>query len=134
MTEEKKWWEISIDELESRMVRHQIMHNEPISRANAMVFHAIDKVLETLGVVVDNGHIEEQQELLGIYIIPLDENWPENVRGVTISRPVDGVQKEYAWVSVADIKKSGDIYCQAQLFDQNLLWEFYCDVNILKIE
>lgn len=131
---EKKWFEVSGDELESRMVRHQIMHNEPISKAVSMVYHALDKVLESLGVVVENGHVEEQQELLGIYIIPLDDRMPENVRGMVVSRPVDGVQKEYAWVSAAHVKKSGEIHCKVELYDKNILWEFNCGVNILNVE
>ena len=57
---EKKWFELSNDELESKILRHQIMHDEPLSKASAMVFHALDKVLEMLGIVLD-GDVKAQQ-------------------------------------------------------------------------
>lgn len=129
-----KWFEISTDELESRTLRYEIMHNEKISKANAMVFGALDRVLEQLGVVL-TGDIKEQQEFLGIDVVPLNEQWAENVRGMVVSKKgSDGLPVPYAWVSQAKIESSGDIFCEVHLFDKNILWEFHCGVNITKVE
>jgi hypothetical protein len=134
MKEQKKWFEVSLDELESRTIRHEIMHNQPITRANAMVFNALDKVFALLGVDLAGG-IKAQQVLLGIDVVPLDEQWPEKVRGLVVSKKGgDGVPVSYAWVSQAKIEKSGDIFCEVHLFEKNIRWEFHCDVNITKVE
>jgi hypothetical protein len=137
MEEKKKWHEISDDQLESQMLRHKIMHDEPISKAGAMVYKALDAVLERLGVNLD-GDIKAQQEYFGIYVTPMGEEWPQKVRGLTVSRKMSaGADPDimpFAWVSEARIEKSGDIYCDVQLFETNELLQYHCGVNILKVE
>jgi len=127
-----KWHEVSADELNSRMTRHQIMHDEPLSQAGAMVYAALDNVLERLGVVL-TGDVKAQQEFLGIEVLDMGEDWPAKVRGLTVARRKDKDIMPFAWVSEAKIEKSGDIYCDVQLFETDELLKFHCGVNITKI-
>jgi len=131
-----KWNEVSSDELESRMFRHTVLHDEPLSKAGAMVYSALDKVLERLGIDT-NGDVKTQQEYFGIYVTPMGEEWPEKVRGMTVSKRVStGPEPDimpFAWISEAKIESSGDIYCDVQLFETDELLKFHCGVNITKI-
>lgn len=129
MKKEKRWFEVSVDELESRMLRHQIMHDEKISRAAAMVYRALEEVLVLLGVD-RNGDIAEQQELLGIWVIPMHPG------GMTVATSKNGVIDDdpFAWVSPAEIKHTGEIYCCAEVYyPKEKLLEFNCGVKIQEI-
>lgn len=123
--QEEKWYRVSEDELESRMIRHKIMHDEIISKAGAMVFKALDEILTMLGVDV-NGDIEMQQGVLGIFVLSMGEDWGENVRGMTVARKVGKDIAPYAWISDARVENDGRIYCEAQVFHKNLLLRFEC--------
>jgi len=130
---DKKWFEISADELDSRMMRHQIMHDEKISRAAAMVFKALEEVLKLLGIDTE-ADIVAQQELLGIYVVPME---PEGMTVATSSwngsqRVIDS--DPFAWISGAMIKHTGEIYCCAEVYAKNLLLEFNCNTKIQEIE
>lgn len=129
---EKLWFEISEDELASRMVRHQIMYNEPIKKASAMVFYALEKVLALLGVNPD-WDIPTQQEALGIHLIPMHPT------GMTVATSTNGEldSDPFAWISGAEIKHTGDIYCCAEIYKgkkEGLLMEFFCNVRVQDIK
>jgi len=122
---EEKWYRISEDELESRMIRHKIMHDEVISKAGAMVYKALDEILTMLGVDV-NGDIEMQQDVLGIHVLSMGDDWSEGVRGMTVAKQVGKDIAPYAWISEAKVENDGRIYCEAQVFHKNLLLRFEC--------
>ena len=128
---EKKWYEISVDELESRMLRHQIMHDEKISRAAAMVYRALEEVLILLGIDRE-GDIAAQQEALGIWVIPMH---PGGLTVATTGKNREINDDPFAWISPAEIKHTGDIYCCAEVYyPKEKLLEFNCGVKIQEIK
>jgi hypothetical protein len=124
---EKKWYEISEDELESRMIRHNLIHNEPCTRAGAMVFEMLDNILKMLGVDVE-GDIQMQQEVLGILIAEINENTPPVPCGRKLPHGLVVVQdfKPYAFIKAATVNHLGVMICEAELYRKNILLELKC--------
>lgn len=125
--EEKKWFEISDDELESRMIRHNLTHDEPCTRAGAMVFEMLDKVLMQLGIDID-GDIQLQQERLGIMIAEVTGESPTAPDGRRLPNGLFVVRdfKPYAFIRQADINHLGEMFCEAEIWDKNQLLELKC--------
>lgn len=112
----KKWFEVSEDELQSRMFRHKVLHDEPISRAAAVMYKALDDILETLGVNLE-GDIQEQQNELGIWVQePKPGEFPEHLQGYYIvATNADGLYP-HAFIPQATVDSNGDILCNVELY------------------
>jgi len=124
---EKKWFEISEDELESRMIRHNLTHNEPCTRAGAMVFAMLDKILVRLGVDIEND-IQLQQERLGIMIAETNDKSPSAPDGRRMPNGLFVIRdfKPYAFIRPAEVNHLGEMFCEAELWEKNELLELKC--------
>jgi hypothetical protein len=99
MSEEKKWFEVSEDELHHR----EEVHNkgiEPVKRAVTVLQDLINQVVEKLGVDItqDDESIDMQMQLMDIYINSFDrEQWPK-CPGVYISAMQKGNLEPFAYI------------------------------------
>jgi len=123
MKEEKKRSEISADELDARMKKHQKEKVEPISKGVRVLEEAINTVLKKMGVDVARDDIPAQMDLLGIYMTEhTDERAPQLNGFFFFQRQKDDVIP-YGWVGSARLERDGKCYCSIQLFQDNRLIE-----------
>lgn len=129
MAEEKKWWEVSADELEHRIEQKQKLHDEPVSQAVAILESAVDKVLNTLGVdTTDEETIAQQMIDLDIIMIEhTDERAPQLngfyifTRKLLRSGEYDIVP--YSWVGAARLNSMGECFVDIQWYQKEQLTE-----------
>lgn len=116
MTTLKDRFNISADELESRMENQEKHHDEPIRKAVAVLEMALDTVLEKLGVNFELGNIQLQQEALGIIIT--EEIRPEfaSINGFFVSVVKDNDIVPYSWIGDAKLNSMGEVSCEIQYF------------------
>lgn len=126
----KKWFEVSVDELTHRMFKQKVMHDDPITQAGALLYHALDEVLKGLGVDVD-GDVQLQQEVMGIKVVEMGKDWPENCRGFTVV--LDPYEAPYAFVRDPVMNKEGNILCEVWLYHTGTMLEFHCNINMQKV-
>lgn len=130
----KKWNEISADELESRMFRHKVLHDEPISMAGAMVYRALDDVLRQIGINVDADDVDYQQQLMGVHVIEMgkDGGWSEDCYGYVVywERFED---VPYAYIHDPKIESNGDVVCEVWYYVGNYMEKYRCGVNMGKV-
>jgi len=120
MPEIKDRHSISSDELESRMQKQAKFHDEPLTKAVAVLEEALEKVVASLGVDItkDDESIRMQQELLGI-----ERNTLEGFPGMFVSENRGGEVVPYAWISDAILKSDGTYHYEIQYFQTNKLEE-----------
>jgi hypothetical protein len=120
MEDIKDRYSISADELESRMQKQAKFHDEPLTKAVAVLEEGLLKIMASLGVDItrDDDSIRMQQEFLGIDVNTLD-GYP----GVFISVSRKGEPVPYAWISDAILKSDGTYHYEIQFFQNNKLEE-----------
>lgn len=126
----KKWFEVSADELTHRMFKQKVMHDDPITQAGALLYHALDEVLKGLGVDVD-GDVQAQQEIMGIKVLEMGRDFPEDCRGFTVV--LAPYESPYAFVRDPVMDKEGNILCEVWLYGSETMLEFHCNVNMQKV-
>jgi hypothetical protein len=109
MSEEKKWFEISEDELQHREKQHDnaIL---PAKRAVSVIQELINEVITKLGVDVtkDDEAIDMQMQLMDIYINSFDrEQWPK-CPGIYISALQKGGLEPFAYIREPEADNSGE--------------------------
>lgn len=131
----KKWWQISLDELEHRMSLQRKMRTDPITEMNKEFYRCVDRVLKRLGVDPDSEDysIDEQCEQLGIIMQGSDDDRAPQIRGIFIfalkKRLSVELQQEpdiipYAWVSAPKpVGRNGKSKCEIQYFQDNKMDE-----------
>lgn len=112
-------FEISQDELEARMERQRKMHDEPVSRAVALLHEALTQVLTKLGVdcTQDRDNIAMQQQDLGITIWEHTDDRSPQINGFFIHIG-GGDFIPYAWVGSARLDTGGNVWCDIQYFQE----------------
>jgi len=129
MAEEKKWWEVSADELQHRIEQKQKLQDEPVTQAVAILESAVDKVLNTLGVdTTDEETVAQQMIDLDIIMIEhTDERAPQLngfyifTRKLLRSSEYDIVP--YAWVGAARLNSMGECFVDVQWYHKEQLTE-----------
>jgi hypothetical protein len=127
---QKKWFEVSADELNHRMFKQKVMHDDPITQSGALLYHALDEVLKGLGVDVDED-VQLQQEAMGIKVLEMGKDFPEDCRGFTVV--LAPYESPYAWVRDPVMNKDGNILCEVWMYGSETMLEFHCNVNINKV-
>jgi hypothetical protein len=129
MAEEKKWFEISADELQHRTEQKQKLQDEPVSQAVAILETAVDKVLNTLGIdTSDKESIAQQMIDLNIIMIEnTDERTPQ-LNGFYIftrKRLRNGKYDivPYAWVGAARLNSLKECFVDIQWYQKEQLTE-----------
>lgn len=133
--EEKKWYEISDDELNGRMMAQRSQRIIPVSNALKEFDRAVEKFLRTLGV---NPDLEEsigwQMEQLGIVRWEnTDEKTPQLwgwffavMKKPLIMVTMDPNEFELepvGWISAPKMRKDGSAYCEVQDWRKGTLTE-----------
>jgi hypothetical protein len=130
MAEEKKWYEISADELNHRMEQKQKLQNEPVSQAVAILEAAVDKVLNTLGVnTADEETVARQMIELDIIMTEnTDERAPQLNGFYVFTQKLlrDGTYDilPYAWIGSARLNSVGECFVDIQWYQKEQLTEF----------
>lgn len=130
MADEKKWFEISADELNHRMEQKQKLQDEPVTQAVAILETAVDKVLNTLGVnTTDEETIVQQMIDLDIVMIEhTDERAPQLNGFYVFTRKLlrNGTYDiiPYAWIGSARLNSVGECFVDIQFFTKNKLVEY----------
>lgn len=130
MAEEKKWFEVSEDELQHRIEQKQKLQDEPVTQAVAMLEAAVDKVLNTLGVDTTDEDIVAQQmiDLDIIMIEHTDERAPQLNGFYIFTRKLlrngDYDIQPYAWVGSARLNSLGECFVDIQWYQKEQLTEF----------
>lgn len=133
MSEEKKWFEISLDELEHRMQIDKERRIDPLTEMGKEFFRCIDKVLIQLGVDLDSDiPIIDQCKELGIFLRSNSDELTPQLHGVFVSvlrtRSFIEIDQEpdifpYAWVSAPFMLNSGKAKCEIQYFQDERMEE-----------
>jgi hypothetical protein len=129
MTEEKKWYEVSADELQHRMEQKQKLQDEPVTQAVAILETAIDKVLNTLGVnTADEETIVPQMIDLDIIMIEhTDERAPQLNGFYVFTRKLlrNGTYDiiPFAWIGSARLNSVGECFVDIQWYQKEQLTE-----------
>jgi len=129
MAEEKKWYEISADELQHRMEQKQKLQDEPVTQAVAILETAVDKVLNTLGVnTTDEETIVQQMIDLDIVMIEhTDERAPQLNGFYVFTRKLlrNGTYDiiPYAWIGSARLNSVGECFVDIQWYQKEQLTE-----------
>lgn len=138
---QKKWFEISEDELTARMEANQRYHDEPISKAVCMLDEARDMVMRKLGVDTSSNDpetLQAQQEALGIIIT--EETRPE-MAGLTgwfvfVRKKMKLVP--FCWIGGAKLDSNGECSCEIHYFNDSRLkrlsFEYFKEGSIIKNE
>lgn len=124
-------FDISEDELNSRMETKKKLRDDPVHRAVELLEAAVDTVLRRLGVNIEVGDIPAQMDALGIIMTEhTDERAPQlNGFFIYVTKRVFGPIEPmgdlipYAWVGSARINKGGECFCDIQWFQENKLTE-----------
>lgn len=132
--DDRKWWQISLDELEHRM-NYQKQHRlDPVSEMNKEFYRCVDRVLRRLGVDTESEKysINEQCEALGIIMQGSDDDRAPQIRGIFIFALKKRLSVEmrqepdivpYAWVSAPKMQRNGKAKCEIQYFQDNKMDE-----------
>lgn len=120
----KKWFEISDDELEHRMQLQARYHDEPVTKAVAVLTEALDTVMKSLGIDItkDNDHIRQQQDDLGITIWTEERPEMAGLQGFFVHIGYSEYIP-YAWVGAARLSSDGKCYCDIHYFNDERLVE-----------
>jgi hypothetical protein len=130
MADEKKWWEISDDELQHRIEQKQKLQDEPVSQAVAILESAVDKVLNTLGVdTTEEETIAQQMIDLDIIMIEHTDERAPQLNGFYIFtqkllRSGDYDIQPYAWIGSARLNSLGECFVDVQWYAKEQLTEF----------
>lgn len=124
-------FDISEDELNSRMEAKAKLRDEPVKRAVGILEAAVDSVLARLGVNIEMGDIPAQQDALGIMMTEHTDERAPHLNGffVYITKHTYGPSSPeselvpYAWVGSARINSSGECFCDIQWFQEDKLSE-----------
>lgn len=119
----KDRFSISADELQHRMELQQKYHVEPLQKAVFLLDTALERVLGKLGVMIEAGHIPEQQEALGIIIQEETREEMAGLMGYFIHVRRRGEIIPYAWVGAARVNTQGECFVDIQYFQDNRLEE-----------
>lgn len=130
MAEEKKWWEVSADELQHRIEQKQKLQDEPVSQAVAILEAAVDKVLNTIGVdTTDEETVAQQMINLDIIMIENTDERAPQINGfyiftnkLLLSGEYD--IKPYAWIGSARLNSLGECFVDVQWYQKEQLTEF----------
>lgn len=128
---EKKWWEISTDELENRMLQVGEQRTKPVAAAVKELYRSVDKVLKRLGADPDSTEmsLRDQCEMLGIKLQYNDDPRTPQLHGIFVfyyKHSLVALEPDilpYAWVSAPKMKKSGKAFCEIQYFQDNKMEE-----------
>ncbi len=115
-------YQISTDELESRMQKKAKEHDTPCQQAVAILEAALEMVMKKLGVDVE-GDIPAQQEALGIVITEETRNEMAGLQGFFIFVQKDGDLVPHSWVGAARLNHLGECLCDVQFFLEERLEE-----------
>lgn len=130
MTEEKKWFEVSADELQHRIEQKQKLQDEPVSQAVAILEAAVDKVLNTLGVdTTDDETVAQQMIDLDIIMMEHTDERAPQLNGFYIFtqkllRSGDYDIQPYAWIGSARLNSMGECFVDIQWYGKEQLTEF----------
>jgi hypothetical protein len=116
------------------MSEDELMHNEekrfklgiePVQKAVEILDRALCSVLKKLGVDTekDDDDIRLQQELLGIVITEVPQDFAPGEEGFFVFRTVKSELTPYAYVGGARIDSLGICYCDIHWFDEERLDE-----------
>ena len=122
--EEKKWSEISADELANRELLQETWKIEPTKKAVQRLDEAISKVLKTLGVETDKDAetIKRQMQLLEIHLNSINEEQMPNAAGIYISAIHKGAFQPYAYISCAKTNRK-EYKFEVVYWDKNVMEE-----------
>lgn len=117
-------FEISEDELEARMQRQKEIRIEPVQKAVRILEAALDIVMKSLGIDVDQEPetVKMQQEAMGITIWEHTEETQPQLNGFFIHIGYDRFIP-YAWVGGAYLDSEGKCFCDIQWFQSDRLSE-----------
>jgi hypothetical protein len=130
MAEEKKWFEVSEDELQHRIEQKQKLQDEPVTQAVAILEAAVDKVLNTLGVdTTDEDTVAQQMIDLDIIMIENTDERAPQINGFyvfTNKLLLNGEYdiKPYAWIGSARLNSLGECFVDIQWYQKEQLTEF----------
>jgi hypothetical protein len=128
MGNEKKWYEVSSDELCHRMALKSKYHDEPISEGIKEMFRTINMLLREFGVITNElDDVEDQMNELGLKLVPNNEELTPQLHGYFIVKYVprkiidlDGDNFDIVpcgWVSKPHTKYNGTVaYCKWENF------------------
>lgn len=107
---EKKWNEISEDELCHRQLLQDTWKIKPSRKAVAMLEKKLMEVLRSLGVEVDKDEetIRWQMGILNIMINSISEDQLPNAAGIYVSAIYKGELQPYAYISCVKQKRKGE--------------------------
>lgn len=119
----KDRFHISQDELESRMYRQRLFHDEPIQKAVAILESAVDTVLKKLGVDVTRDDIPMQMDMLGIIMTEETREEMGGLQGffVFLQKKEDIIP--YCWIGNAHLNSIGECSVEINYFMDNRLAE-----------
>jgi hypothetical protein len=125
MNEPKTRYEISSDELNNRMEKHQALHEEPIQRAVAVLEAALDSVMKKLGVDVDQDpeNIQMQMDNLGIDVRSIDDPSMPKACGFYVFLIRGDDITPHSWIGDARLDQMGVCYANIQWFMEDRLTE-----------
>jgi len=122
---DKKFTDISKDEIEYREYLREIWHIQPTRKITRELEKSINKVLEKLGVdtTKDEDSIKAQMDFLNIWVHSIDEKNSKSAAGIYISAYVKGDLQPYAYIGSAKMRKDEYsfpiTYWQEQKLEEN---------------
>ena len=130
MADEKKWFEVSEDELQHRIEQKQKLQDEPVTQAVAILEAAVDKVLNTLGVdTTDEETVAQQMIDLDIIMIEHTDERAVQLNGFYIFtkkllRSGEWDIQPYSWIGAARLNSLGECFVDVQWYQKEQLTEF----------
>ena len=102
----KKFNEVSKDEIECREYLREIWHIKPTRKATRELERQIKKVLEKLGVDTskDEDSVKAQMDFLNIWIHCIDEKSSITAAGIYFSAYIKGEIQPYAYIGSAIVR------------------------------
>lgn len=117
-------FQISADELQSRIAKKEAEHDEPCKKAVQILEAAVDKVLSSLGVNVELVDlIPAQMDQLGIVMTENTEENTPKLNGFYIYLYRNEELIPHSWVGAARINHLGECYADIHYFNDNRLEE-----------
>ena len=117
-------FQISADELQSRTAQKEAEHDDPCKKAVQILEAAVDRVLSSLGVnVEDVDTIHQQMDQLGIVMTENTEENTPKLNGFYIYLYRKEELIPYSWVGAARINHLGECFCDINYFNDNRLEE-----------
>ena len=119
----KDRYSISADELEARMQAQQKYHDEPISKAVAVLSEARDMIMRELGIDTEKDveTIQTQQDLLGIILTEETREEMAGLNGWFIFLRRKGDIIPFCWIGAAQLNNAGEVTCEIHRFQDNRL-------------